>query len=416
MTVTVHDAPFAQRPPGFMATSATQLSIVDSGQVTFVVGTGRAYAAGNAIRAVAHPTDAYMDGVVVSYAAGSLVMEVLASQGSGLYDAWTINLRGEIAYLPTYPGTISNARITESRATNSATFALKTLGGTDPTTANPARALFQDATMRLVTGPLSVAIPAATALGSVTDEAFRLWFLLINDLGALRLGVLQSRTSGSNNITSLPPSGIIQPAMFGSIAGMVYVAGGVIAQASPFVVIGFAEYDSGLPTAGEWSAAPTRTGLYGPGVKLPGQVVQSVGSQTGAAVAGNTVMPFDATAPQITEGDQCMTQAIVAKSPASVLKIDAKANIGPNQALAIVGAVFKAGVNDALASSVVYTVRNAHEISVRVLAGTTASTTYSYRMGKQSASGTGVTFNGDATVRYFGGLMGSYLYITELQT
>jgi hypothetical protein len=98
------------------------------------------------------------------------------------------------------------------------------------------------------------------------------------------------------------------------------------------VTLGYATWESGLAAVGTWSAGPTRAQLWGPTVPLPGQVIQVQRTATGAVSTGTTLIPDDDTIPQITEGDQYMTQAITPSSAANALEVRAQALLSTSQA------------------------------------------------------------------------------------
>ncbi len=54
--------------------------------------------------------------------------------------------------------------------------------------------------------------------------------------------------------------------------------------------------------------------------RLSGSVVQAVNTQTGAVGTTTTIMPFDDTIPQITEGSEFMTRAITPTSASNILR------------------------------------------------------------------------------------------------
>jgi hypothetical protein len=81
-------------------------------------------------------------------------------------------------------------------------------------------------------------------------------------------------------------------------------------------VLGYATWETGLATPGTWSAGPTRIQLFGAGEPLPGDILQVQRTDTGVVATGTTLIPFDNTPPQNTEGDQYMSQAITPSSAA----------------------------------------------------------------------------------------------------
>ena len=149
-----------------------------------------------------------------------------------------------------------------------------------------------------------------------------------------------------------------------------------------------------------------------------GTVLQVVNTQTGAVATGTTTIPVDDTIPQNTEGDQYMSLAITPKSATSKLVIQVvvfgSGNIASAQNLTV--ALFQDSTANALTA--VYT-QEAYQfggatipVTYYMTSGTTSSTTFKVRCGIGSA-GT-FTFNGSASARLFGGVMGSSITITEI--
>ena len=150
-----------------------------------------------------------------------------------------------------------------------------------------------------------------------------------------------------------------------------------------------------------------------------GMVVQVVATNYSAMTTGTTTTPQDDTIPQITEGTEFMTQAIVPKSATNTLIIEVKALVGNSVATNnAIGALHQDAIADALAvtearipdvnaaPAQLYLV---HTMS----AGTTSSTTFRFRVGHTTA-GT-ATFNGVLGVRIFGATSKSTIKITEVK-
>jgi len=149
-----------------------------------------------------------------------------------------------------------------------------------------------------------------------------------------------------------------------------------------------------------------------------GTTVQEVGNMDGAVATGTTVIPFDDTIPQNTEGDEYLTQAITPRDAANILEIEIHAMLSnSNNALdQIMGALFKDSVADALAATTVV-MDSADEVEMLVLkyrmaAGTLSPITFKFRAGAELAGTT--TFNGLAGARLFGGVAASSITVREM--
>jgi hypothetical protein len=145
-----------------------------------------------------------------------------------------------------------------------------------------------------------------------------------------------------------------------------------------------------------------------------GKVVQVVNFQTGAVATGTTLIPGDDTIPQITEGDEYMTLAITPTASTNILLIEVGLNMGATNAANNELALFVGTTANALASAAFYI--NAAQItqgriSNTMVAGVTSALTFRTRAGREDA-GT-LTVNGYSGVRRHGGVMLSFMRITE---
>ncbi len=148
---------------------------------------------------------------------------------------------------------------------------------------------------------------------------------------------------------------------------------------------------------------------------IPGTVIQIVNVQDGAVATGTTLIPFDDTIPQITEGDEYITLAITPADAANRLLILVTVQYGTSGADFIQTALFQDAIANALATVSVFLNGANHPtpqtFAHNMVAGTTSSTTFRVRIGKNGA-GT-ITFNGAAAGRRFGGTSASSITIIE---
>lgn len=155
------------------------------------------------------------------------------------------------------------------------------------------------------------------------------------------------------------------------------------------------------------------------GAGLANPIVQVVNTQTGAVATGTTLVPYDDTIPQNTEGDEYMTLAITPKSATNKLKIDVVFNACHSAGVAIIVALFQDTTANALAAAEVYAgfatdLRNI-KFTHYMTSGTTSATTFKVRAGGQTGSAGTLTFNGTGSARKFGGVMASSITITEIK-
>ncbi len=146
-----------------------------------------------------------------------------------------------------------------------------------------------------------------------------------------------------------------------------------------------------------------------------GAVAQVVMAQTGAVATTTTVMPFDDTIPQITEGAEFLTRTITPTSATSKLRIDVVLNGSCSVISYITAGLFRDSTATALAAASKYGISGSYEqvvFSCLVDAGSTAATTFRVRAGMHTA-GT-LTVNGDGGARRLGGSMATTITVTEI--
>jgi len=151
--------------------------------------------------------------------------------------------------------------------------------------------------------------------------------------------------------------------------------------------------------------------------KTTGQHVcaQIVTFQTGAVATGTTVIPFDNTVPQITEGTQFLSLSITPTNASSTLEITVSTQAAHSDLSGIATALFQDSGTNAIAAMVQLNSVVNGSASVNfthfMASGTTLSTTFKVRVG---AGGPGtLTFNGTSGSQILGGVMASRITIKE---
>ena len=174
--------------------------------------------------------------------------------------------------------------------------------------------------------------------------------------------------------------------------------------ASPFT--GQTIYDTTTATTFVWNG----TAWVG-----TGKLLQIVNYQTGALATGTTVVPFDDTIPQNTEGTEFLTLAITPTSTTTLLQIDITASFSYSINNTVTLALFQDSTANALAASSEYgstaTGMINSSLTYKMTSGTISATTFKLRMGGQT-SGT-LTLNGYGAARKLGGVYVSSRNITE---
>lgn len=320
-----------------------------------------------------------------------------------------------------------NGIIQQSVGGNAFNCALKTFAGTDPTASDPIYIVFRNATgstgdytVLTITSAISLSISSGSTLGTVNGQAFRLWLVCFNDGGTPRLGLINCLNPNPWNIYPLGQFPTVTSAAEGGAgaADSVWVFYTSIAVTTkPYTVLGYFVWESGLATAGTWSAVASRIDPFRPGSLLPGALVSQVENFTGTVATGTTSIPNDNTIPQITEGDQYMSQAITPTSAANVLNVEAQGVFSHSSAVRLIMALFQdAGANALATVSQVVSSTTLMLPSTRLayagLAAGTASTTFRIRAG--GTTGATMTFNGEVGGALFNGTLNSYLRVREL--
>lgn len=167
---------------------------------------------------------------------------------------------------------------------------------------------------------------------------------------------------------------------------------------------------------GDWRCV-SYSKASGQAISVGQQVVQVVNVTDGAVATGATLIPYDDTIPQNTEGDEYMTLAITPTNASNILVIDVVVQIGIGSAeKRALAALFQDSTAGALAAGIGSkdgTTDEPLHISFKhyMVAGTTSSTTFKIRAGTDAA-GTN-TFNGAGSARRYGGVLSSSITITE---
>lgn len=146
-----------------------------------------------------------------------------------------------------------------------------------------------------------------------------------------------------------------------------------------------------------------------------GKYKQRVFASSAAVATGTTIMPFDDTIPQSTEGDQYFSQAITPSNAANIIRVTIVLHCSVSAGTAITAALFNGGAN-AVAAVCRYNVTNAKiwplVLQYEQAAGGTSAITFTVRAGVASA-GT-FTLNGEAGARLLGGVLLSSVQIEEV--
>ena len=215
-------------------------------------------------------------------------------------------------------GAAINLQINATVSTNALTIALKTAAGADATATTPILIPFRDVTIANgdpvivpVTAALSFTIGSTNTMGCVSAQMCRLWIVAINNGGTAALCAFNALSG-----TSIAPinEAALQTSASGTSGGssaQTYYCSTSAVTAKAIRILGYVEIQE--VTAGTWATGPTYTQLFGPGIKKPGDVVQTVVATTTSS--GTTT----ANSFTILTGGQ--TKSIAPTSAANIIRV-----------------------------------------------------------------------------------------------
>lgn len=333
--------------------------------------------------------------------------------------------------------TFINGTLLHTRSGNAETIAIKAVSGGDPSPSDPVYVIFRGQSVSdpyfqpvAITAATSITISNGSTLGvAAAPLQFRIWIVGFNDGGTFRLGVINCITApGSDAAGNWPVTQMYPLSAFG-VASSTAEGGagaadnsqafytGVAVTSKPYTVLGYSSWEAGLASNGVWASAPTRTQLFGPGVPLPGTVVQVQRSASGAVATGTTTVPLDDTIPQSGEGDLYNSVGMVPSAAVNLIRTAAKANVGTTAGSPMAVSLYR----DAQANSFATTsFQFAATVGLGnfVVPGTlhlsqqTSTVTAKLRAGCSGAGTT--TYNGSASARLYGGVYDSYIEQQEI--
>jgi len=144
-------------------------------------------------------------------------------------------------------------------------------------------------------------------------------------------------------------------------------------------------------------------------------VAQTVRLDDGDVATGSANFPIDDTIPQNTEGDEYMTVSITPTSATNKLIIEAQSFIGASGPAYMTMALFQDSIADSLIA-IGGMIEGANHLTTmyinhEMVAGTLLPITFRIRAGADSGT---AYFNGRNATRQYGGVMNSYIKVTEI--
>lgn len=327
-------------------------------------------------------------------------------------------------YLHDGPAYLENLTITASVAASALTLAIKTKAGTDPSITDPVRIAFRNATLGTgdytvltLSAALSFTVSSGSTLGTASAVAHRLYVGIANDGGTLRLFLYNPLISATLDLAGIQDDLLYSSTAEGG-AGAADTAqvlySGTAFTTKAVRLLGYVE--STQATAGTWATTPSKIHLLKPWDKRTGDVVKVFLTQTGAVATGTTLLPWDDTIPQNTEGDQYMSLSVTYTSAINRAVIEHAGFYNTNSGQQFAAALFQDSTANALATmgTTIHSATFTGEVTLRheMAAGTVSATTFKIRAGGNGAGTT--TFNGTGGGRLYGGTLASHLKVTEI--
>lgn len=301
-------------------------------------------------------------------------------------------LRG---YRPSASAPPENASMSATVAAGAMTINLLDYAGNAPSASSPVfyTTVVNGALVpRAITGALSITVPSGATLGTVSGLGNRIWVGIHDNSGTPILGVYNSLNSTGPTILSwnelLAVSGT--SISVGSTSSQVwYTSAGTTSKA--FRILGFVE--STQATAGTWSTAPSLVGLFGPGIKRPGDTVQTAyfTTTTGGTSSSATYVPLTS-GPTISIIPTSAANLIdvlssgVIEAPGANVTMDVQLSRGSVAATNMIGSVAESNINAGHIPATILAsdLPNTTSSVTYVVQGKVTSNTFSY-------GGTGIT-------------------------
>ncbi len=310
---------------------------------------------------------------------------------------------------------IVNGALSVTVAGNNLTVALKTKAGTDPSATDPVLVKFRDPTtgngtyvVRTVTNALSVVVPNGATLGTLNATLSRIYVVLGDDAGVVKLGVYNPLNYG-------PPIGSIRRLRQNQQYTSLAVSTGADNEQTIYSTAGWTNkyvvyvgyFEISEATAGVWATAPALIQILAPNDPISGDIVGSNIVTSTAVVTGTSVTPVDDTVPQSSETTQGLTTNMSPLKEGNILRVRASAFIASSFAgnSAKTLAIFIGSDPNAKAACGASSAQNVPTLlyvaaNVYISSSFAGTTALSSGFGANSAGTT--TFGGAAAAGYYG--------------
>lgn len=146
---------------------------------------------------------------------------------------------------------LQNLTISLSIASGALVASLKTLSGDDPAPLNPVVASFRpgdgSVVYRQQAAPLALTLPVSFTFGTPASTRFRIWWVLVDDNGALTFGAIKTLPTATPTIEGQL---VTTAAASGAGAGNIIYTASAIGTPRAFRVLGYTDFPSGQAFAG----------------------------------------------------------------------------------------------------------------------------------------------------------------------
>lgn len=318
-----------------------------------------------------------------------------------------------------------NFALSGSVGSNQLTISILGNDGNAPSSTNPVIIPFRNSTIstgtpviRTITSSLSFTIASGSTMGCVSGQMCRLWIVAIDNGGTAALCAFNA-LSGTN-IAPINEA-VLQSSASGTSGGnsaQTYYCSTSSVTSKAIRIIGY--IDISQVTAGTWATGPTYVQLFGPGIKKPGDIVQTLTTPNGSLITStNTYMPTD-TPPAPSNGVLVASQAITPTSAANIVDVQAQVLVGntAQSNLQTFGYVTQdAGTTPLATSSQATNVgsTNPTTIPLRVRTVTNSTSSITFKLYGADHTGT-MNINGAGGARNYGGTANSYITVNEIMS
>ncbi len=246
-----------------------------------------------------------------------------------------------------------NLGLSASASGSALTLTLTQASGAAPTSSSPVLVPFRSlvattgtVTWSTISATQSITVPNGGTLGTSNGVPFKIWIFEEYNGGTPELAVATCSNpttvfacaAWESTLQTSTTIGVGSPT---NTAGALLAPTGVASDAVR--IIGFCEFANGLTTAGVWTSSCTTLQVFGPGVKKPGDTVQSVYAATGGTVTCATGSPYTVT--DITAAIKLANSSNLVMINAVASVLTAAAGDGVNAILARNGSAIGNNVN-----------------------------------------------------------------------